>query len=246
MPITITPPPGGSLAARAPSSQVAEANDVWRLTQIVDVRSANGTAVTYPVQVRVAMARGAGEIVSGDTTTSVNGVATFPALRMKGKGDGFLAEFVAPGFTSATREYFISSASGGLSLQVVDRGDSVVAGGGELEIDLLGTVTSGLTLGSVRVDVLWDPTLLAFVGDSVLAASMTFLANETGSDAGVYGLIVNANNGIPVGTRLIRLRFKVVSPMPAYAVIQVTNVEARSTTGVLLRTFEPFLFIRIP
>ncbi|HEX9564991.1 MAG TPA: hypothetical protein VF981_13500, partial [Gemmatimonadaceae bacterium] len=244
--LTVAPPPGGTLAAGAQTSAIQEPGDVVRITQLVEVRSAAGVPVSYPVQVRVVIARGTGILVSGDTTTSVAGVATFPNLRMIGKGDGFTAEFVAAGFASATRDYFLGSAVGGAFPRLLNLQDSVVARDAVFEVDFLASVSTGTMLGSLHWDVVWDPDLLSLVADSVLATGMAVLTNGTGAGAGIFGATVSSTSGILSATRLIRMRFKVVATVPSHAAIQSIGVEARSTTGVPLRTFKSPLTVRIP
>jgi hypothetical protein len=246
-PITAAPLPGGTLVARAPTNQVFEDGGIVRINPALEIRDAAGVLVAYPVQARVAFFRGSGAVLSGDTTTSAAGLATFPALRIAARNETVTLEYSAPGFAPTTRDQTLFGAVWAMVPARVNNADSVVARGNTFHIDI--AVSGNLQvapLGSARFDVHWDPSLLMFESDSTLMPNVTLAVNRTDVANGVFAASAALSSGFPLGSRVIRMRFKVVATAPATAIITTPVLEARSTTDVVFRNLIGQLQLRIP
>jgi hypothetical protein len=241
--VTVAPPPGGTLVTRAPSAVILEPNDVWRLTQIVEVRNAAGALVSYPVQVQAGILRGAGLLLSGDTTTSVAGLATF-ALQLSGKSDGFTAEFVAPGFASGTRDYFPAIAVGAAFPSLLNARDTVVRQDSIFIVDQV--ITASSPVGLLRFDVHWNPSVLSLLSDSVMISNATVVTNHANMTNGTISATLNSSGGVANLTRFLRMRFKVIGASQI-AVIETLSIESRTASGTLLLPgARRILQVRIP
>lgn len=227
----------GTMTARTASSISIEAFEVFRINQVVELRGADGALVNFPVRVRADAARGSGRVLSGDTTTSVNGLATFSALRYTAP-EGFGVQFSASGFTPVLATYAPLTSWAYLRPVLANAADSVVSTAATVDVYLqLFTFFASQPVGSARVDVVWDPALLTFVADSQIVASSvgTVTANATSVSLGSYAAAATSTTTFARLGNLIRLRFRVTGSA-AHASVVLKNLDIRDTNGAALTT----------
>jgi hypothetical protein len=87
--------------------------------------------------------------------------------------------------------------------------------GFEVNADVTTTVTismdmrtSGELLGSTRVQVTWDPTVLTYLSDAEGAQSVGATVNNSGAASGTFTLAVASSSGFPGRVELRRLTFR--------------------------------------
>jgi hypothetical protein len=80
----------------------------------------------------------------------------------------------------------------------------------------------------------------------VLAVGPAVLVNRQDAGTGAFSLSASSAAGIGTGTRLVRLRFRVVATSPAYGIVETATIEARSVSGEFQRSGRQILMIRIP
>lgn len=206
-PILVSPDSGSRLAVRTPLSQNVVSGTTFASQPVIEVRSPNGTVLTYPVVVQATLVRGNGVLTGSTTATSTAGAAAFTGLGAEGFNTATV-RFTAFGFQSIDANITIQIF--GLYVRprlANDRDTMTVARDTPIDVAIRLVTGPNDVVGSARFDVVWDPRMLTLMQDQSVN-NTTVLVNRAQIAEGVLQITLTSSTGLSGAPDVLQLLFR--------------------------------------
>ena len=206
-PILVSPDSGSRLVVRTAISPNVVSGTTFASQPVIEVRSPNGTVITYPVLVQATLVRGNGVLTGSTTATSNAGAAAFSGLG-------------AEGFNTATVRFSafgFQSIDAGITIQIFglyvrprlanDRDTMTVARDTPIDVAIRFVTGPNDIVGSARFDVVWDPRMLTLMQDQSVT-NTSVLVNRAQIAEGVLQVTLTASSGLTGTPDVLQLLFR--------------------------------------
>lgn len=205
--ILVSPDSGSRLSIRTALSPTVVSGTAFAIQPVIDVRTPNGTAVTYPVLVEATLVRGNGILTGTTSATSATGAAMFTNLGAEGFNTATV-RFSAFGFQSVYANITIQIF--GLYVRprlANDRDTITVARDTPIEVPIRLVTGPNDIVGSARFDVVWDPRLLTLTLTQGVS-NTNVLVNQAQIAEGVLQITLTSSAGLSGTPDVVSLLFQ--------------------------------------
>ena len=206
-PILVSPDSGSRMVVRTAISPNVVSGTTFASQPVIELRSPNGTVLTYPVLVQATLVRGNGVLTGSTTATSNAGAAAFSGLG-------------AEGFNTATVRFSafgFQSIDAGITIQIFglyvrprlanDRDTMTVARDTPIDVAIRFVTGPNDVVGSARFDVVWDPRMLTLMQDQSVT-NTSVLVNRAQIAEGVLQITLTASSGLTGTPDVLQLLFR--------------------------------------
>lgn len=205
--ILVSPDSGSRLAIRTALSSTVVSGTVFGTQPVIEVRSPNGTVLSYPVVVQATLVRGNGVLTGATTATSSAGTAAFSGLGAEGFSTATV-RFSAFGFQSIDANTTIQIF--GLYVRprlANDRDTMTVARDTPIDVPIRFVTGPNDVVGSARFDVVWDPRMLTLLLDQGVN-NTSVLVNRAQVAEGVLQVTLTSSTGLSGAPDVMILQFR--------------------------------------
>jgi hypothetical protein len=228
-PILVSPDSGSRLVVRTAISPNVVSGTTFASQPVIEIRSPNGTVLTYPVLVQATLVRGNGVLTGTTSATASAGAAAFTGLG-------------AEGFNTATVRFSafgFQSIDAGITIQIFglyvrprlanDRDTMTVARDTPIDVAIRLVTGPNDIVGSARFDVVWDPRMLTLTLDQSVT-NTSVLVNRAQIADGVLQITLTSSNGLTGTPDVLNLQFR-TSQQSGEGPISTRILDVRSPEG---------------